>query len=89
MFFDDGNLIIIQLPFSELNEKLPKSLIKKLVIFTHNIVFSTFFVRLETIDFSSNLKIMLNTTAVLFMKVIVCVVKNVGESVTNCYFEMG
>ena len=66
------------LPFSESNEKFPKSLIKKLVIFTHDNANLTFFVRLETLDHFSKLKIILNTTAALFRKVIVCPCKTMS-----------
>ena len=71
--FDERKLIIIRPTFSESNEKFTKNLIKKLVILTNN-VNSALFETLETLDHSFKLKIMLNTTAAWFMKVIVCVV---------------
>ena len=66
-----------------INEKFAKTFSKSSLYLQIRNVNSTLLGTLETLDHSSRLKIILNTTAALFTKVIVRVVKTVGESVRN------
>ena len=56
-------------------KNLPKALSKRSLYFQIINVDSTLFGTLEALDHSFKLTIMLNTTAVLLMKVNICVVK--------------
>ena len=73
--FDERKLIILRLPFSESNEKFAKSVTKSVLYLQIINVNSTLFGTPETLHQSLKLKIMLNTTAALFMKVTVLMVK--------------
>ena len=72
--FDERKLIIVRLPFSGWKKKSSQKRYKKLFIFTkHKCKFKLIGI-LELLGHSFKLKIMLNTTAVLFLIVIVSVV---------------
>ena len=70
MVFDQRKLIILRLP-----KNLQKALSKSSLYLQIIKVNSTLFGRLETLDHSFKLKIMLNITAALFMKIIIRVGK--------------
>ena len=71
-------LIILQLQFSKSIKKLPNTLSKSLLYFQVMKANSALFGAIEVLDHSFQLKIMLSTTAALFMKKIVRIVRTMS-----------